>query len=362
MSLDETVGQIGPISVKAMEQAKTRWSHVAKPLGSLGLLEEAVIKVAGIQGKEEIKIDKKALVIMCADNGVVEEQVTQTGQEVTQIVTENFTKGRACVCMMAERAGVQVFPVDIGVAKELTDCGHKYPLLRRKVAYGTRNLHKEQAMSRAETEKAIGVGIQLAGELKAQGYQLLAVGEMGIGNTTTSSAVSSVLLGVEPCVLTGRGAGLSDEGLKQKIRIIEEAIALHRPDPEDAVDVLSKVGGLDLAGLAGVFLGGAIYHIPVVLDGVITASAALAASVLCRNIVSYLLASHVSAEPAGQMILDRLGLSAPIHGRMCLGEGTGAMAYLPMLSMAADIYLHMSTFENIQIEEYQEYPKGSTAQ
>lgn len=355
MRLENELARIIPVSEEAKNQARERWSHVAKPLKSLGLLEEAVINIAGVQRQNQIAIDKKALVVMCADNGVVEEGVTQTGQEVTAIVTENFTKGESCVCMMAEQAGVRVIPVDIGVASDLTGCGSKYPLVRRKISYGTRNLSKETAMTRQETIKAIETGICLVKELKEQGYELLAVGEMGIGNTTTSSAVASVLLGVESQGLTGRGAGLSREGLEKKKKVIEDAIAFHQPDRGDAVDVLSKVGGLDLAGLTGVCLGGAICHIPVVLDGVITAAAALAACSMCKDTAGYLMASHVSAEPAGQMILDKLGLKAPIHGGMCLGEGTGAMAFIPMLSMAAHIYLHMSTFDEIHVEEYKAF-------
>lgn len=352
MKPEDIKKQIQPASEEAKKRAKERWSHVAKPLGSLGLLEDAVVRIAGIQGQEKICIEKKALVIMCADNGVVEEQVTQTGQEVTAVVTENFTKGDSCACIMAERAGVDVFPVDIGVAGSLDGCGGRYPLVRRRVARGTRNFRREPAMTRQEAEKAIEEGICLAEELKNQGYHLLAVGEMGIGNTTTTSAAASVLLGLDPEVLTGRGAGLSDEGLERKLRVIREGIALHRPDPSDAVDVLSKVGGLDLAGLAGVFLGGAACRLPVVLDGVITAAAALAACSLCGHVSDYIIPSHVSAEPAGRLILEKLGLKAVIDGGMCLGEGTGAMAFVPMLSMAADIYLHMSTFEDIHIKEY----------
>lgn len=355
MRLEERLEQIRPVSSEAMEQARRRWSHVAKPLGSLGLLEDAVVKIAGIQGQERICTDGKALVIMCADNGVVAEGVTQTGQEVTAVVTENFTRGTSCVCMMAERAGVRVFPVDIGVAGELYGCGSVYPLLRRKVAYGTKNLCREPAMTREETLQAIETGILLVGQLKSQGYRIVAAGEMGIGNTTTAAALSSVLLGADPDLLTGRGAGLSDQGLERKRLVIRQAISLHRPDPRDAVDTLSKVGGLDLAGIAGVCLGGAVYQMPVILDGVITAAAALAACTLCGHVKDYLIPSHVSAEPAGRLILEKLGLAAPIDGGLCLGEGTGAMAYVPMLSMAADIYLHMSTFEEIQIEEYRPF-------
>ncbi|MCI8886519.1 MAG: nicotinate-nucleotide--dimethylbenzimidazole phosphoribosyltransferase [Hungatella sp.] len=355
MKLEEEISRIRPISQEARGRARQRWSHVAKPLNSLGVLEEDVVKIAGIQRQERVCIHKKALVIMCADNGVVAEGVTQTGQEVTAVVTKNFTRGQSCVCIMARQAGVQVIPVDIGVASDLEDCGSIYPLVQRKIAYGTRNFLREQAMTRQETIKALETGISIVKELKEKGCHLLAVGEMGIGNTTTSAAVASVLLEAEPSLMTGRGAGLSDEGLARKRKVIEEAVSFHRPDKEDAIDVLSKVGGFDLAGLAGVCLGGAIYRIPVILDGVITAAAALAAWKLCPDITGYLLASHVSAEPAGSLILEKLGLKAPIQGGLCLGEGTGAMAFVPMLSMAADIYLHMSTFQDMDIQEYEEF-------
>ncbi len=352
MKLENRIEQIHPISEEAMERARERWSHVAKPLGSLGLLEDAVVKIAGIQGQEKIRISKKALVIMCADNGIVEEGVTQTGQEVTGVVTENFTKGRSCVCIMARQAGVQVVPVDIGVAGELKNRGSLYPLVERKIAWGTKNFMREPAMTREETLKAIETGIQIAEDLKRQGYDMLAVGEMGIGNTTTSAATASVLLGEDPKLMTGRGAGLSDEGLERKKKVIRQALAFHRPDPHDPVDVLSKVGGLDLAGLAGICLGGAIFHMPVVLDGFITSVAALAACGLHRGVSGCLLASHVSAEPAGRLVLEMLGLKAPIDGGLCLGEGTGAMAFMPMISMAADIYQNMGTFQDIDIKEY----------
>ena len=255
---------------------------------------------------------------------------------------------------MADRANVDVFTEDIGVADPLEHCHEIHPLIRRKVRFGTRNFAKEPAMAREEVQQALQVGMDLVKELKEQDYHLIALGEMGIGNTSTSSAVACAILGVEPERMTGRGAGLSDEGLKKKQRVIREALDRYAPDPTDGIGVLSAVGGLDLAGLAGVCIGGAMYHIPVVLDGVITEAAALAAQAICPAVSDYLLASHVSAEPAGKMILEKLGLTAVIDGHLCLGEGTGAMAFLPLLDMALEIYEKMSTFEDIHIEEYKE--------
>ncbi len=214
---------------------------------------------------------------------------------------------------------------------------------------------KKVTMTREEAEKAILVGIQMVQDLKEQGYGILATGEMGIGNTTTSSAVVSVLLGKPVEEMTGRGAGLNREGFNKKILTIKNAIQLHNPDSEDAIDVLSKVGGLDLAGIAGVFLGGAIYRVPILIDGFISAAGALCAARICPKTKDFMLATHVSKEPAAVMILKELGLEAPLHCDMCLGEGTGAVAFYPILDLANEVYTKMSTFEDIKVEQYEEY-------
>ena len=192
----------------------------------------------------------------------------------------------------------------------------------------------------------------MAGELKEKGYRLIATGEMGIGNTTTSSAVAAMLLDRDPAEMTGRGAGLSDEGLMKKISVIREAVKRYGPECSDAIDVIAQVGGLDLAGLTGVFLGGAVYRIPVLIDGFISGTAALAAAKLAPPARDYMLATHVSAEPAGRLLLDELGLKPFVAAGMCLGEGTGAVASIPLLDMALEVYTKMSTFQDIQIEEY----------
>ena len=251
MTLDQVIAGITPADTAAMERAKARWDSIAKPLGSLGALEEAVIRIAGMTGSAEVDISKRAVVVMCADNGVVAQGVTQTGQEVTAIVAENMSTGDTSVCAMARSAGAEVVPVDIGTAVPLTGAR----IVQRCVRRGP-------AMSREEAVQAVLTGVETARELCAGGVRLLATGEMGIGNTTTSSAVAAVLLGQEPVVMTGRGAGLSDAGLQKKIHAIETAVAVNRPDPADVLDVLHKVGGLDIAGLAGVFLGGALGSSP----------------------------------------------------------------------------------------------------
>lgn len=348
MKLEETLNKISPLDEKAMQIAGKRWDSIAKPLHSLGKLEEYIIRIAGITGNADVDIKKKALVAMCADNGVVDEGVTQSGQEVTALVANNFLDGNTSVCVMCRYAGADVYPVDVGM---VTDTRVRTDL---KIMYGTKNMAKEPAMSYEEAVRAIESGIAMAEELKKKGYHILATGEMGIGNTTTSSAAAAVLLNQPVEEMTGRGAGLSSDGLKRKIHVIEQAIKMHRPDPSDPIDVLAKVGGLDIAGMTGVFLGGAALHMPVVIDGFISCVAALIAKEICPAAGDYMLASHVSKEPAAHLILEHMGLEPIIYGDMCLGEGTGAVALFPLLEMGAHVYSTMSTFDDIRLEQYEE--------
>ena len=348
-SLARVADQVGPLDEKAMAEAQRRWDAIAKPLGSLGMLETDIIRIAGITGDPNVDLFKKAVVAMCADNGVVAEGVTQTGQEVTAIVTENMGRGDSSVCRMAQVAGAEVIPVDIGVARPVNGEKIRQSCVRR----GTANMTQGPAMTREEAAKAVLTGIRLVEELKAGGCRLLATGEMGIGNTTTSSAIVSVLLNRDPAEVTGRGAGLSSEGLDRKVKAIRTAIAANQPDPSDPLDVHHKVGGLDIAGLAGVFLGGAIHRIPVLVDGFISSAAALVAQAFCPGAADYMLASHASNEPAGQMVLQALGLRPFLYAGMCLGEGTGAVAVMPLLDMALAVYREMVAFEETEIEAYQ---------
>lgn len=347
MTLEEALKKIHPIDDHAGEMAGSRWNAIAHPLHSLGRLEEIVIQIAAITGNPDVHTPKKALITMCADNGVVAEGVTQTGQEVTAIVAENFLSTKATASILCKNTGADIFPIDIGIARDTK-------IIQRKIAYGTKNMAKEPAMTREETIKAIEVGIDFVGELKEKGYGLIATGEMGIGNTTTSSAVASVLLEKPAEEVTGKGAGLTSDGLQRKIQVIKDAVALHHPIKTDAIDVLSKVGGLDLAGLSGVFLGGAVYGIPIVIDGFISAVAALSASVIQPLAKEYMIASHVSREPAAKMILEVLGKKAALCCDMCLGEGTGAVAFFPLVDLGIAVYQGMSTFDENAIEQYEE--------
>ena len=345
--LEQVIRQIRPLDEHDMEQAKKQWNSLAKPLHSLGKLEEHIIRIAGITGNPDVKIEEKALIVMCADNGVVEEGVTQTGQEVTAIVAENFLSGETSAAIMCKKAGARILPIDIGMAGKTKVPDHK-------VACGTRNFAKEPAMTREQALQSILTGVRIVEEQKKAGVELLATGEMGIGNTTTSSAVLAALLQIDPEKVTGRGAGLTSAGLSRKIQVIRQALALHKPDANDPVDVLAKVGGFDIGGLAGVYLGAAKMRLPVLIDGFISGTAALLACRLCPEAKEYMIASHKSKEPGMQILLEALGLSASLDCDMCLGEGTGAVAFFPVLDMAAAVYRQMSTFADIQVEEYQE--------
>lgn len=346
MNLQETIQKITELDREAMERAQKRWNGIAHPLHSLGKLEDALVQIAGITGSDHIDLKKRALVVLCADNGVVEEGVTQTGQEITLLVAENLVSGQAASSIMSQVAKADLVAVDVGINNNCS-------LPDQKIAWGTKNLAKEPAMTREQAVAAIEVGIRTAEDLKEKGYQILATGEMGIGNTTTSSAVASVLLSVAPEQVTGRGAGLSSAGLEKKISVIKDAIANYQPDKEDPVDVLSKVGGLDIAGLTGVFLGGALYRVPVVIDGFISSVAALCAARMVPVSKSYFLPSHVSKEPAGVMLLEALELSPLLTCNMSLGEGTGAVAVIPVLEMGLSVYREMTTFEKAKIEQYE---------
>lgn len=346
-------------SFQAGRQAKAHWDSIAKPIDSLGMLEDYVVKICKIAGSAApCDISKRALIALCADHGVVAEGVTQTGQEVTRIVSENFARGCSTVNIMAGVAGVDVYTVDVGMntshypEKELKmgaviDC---------KVAKGSNNLAVEPAMSLEQCRQAIDTGKRLVKELKDRGYRIIATGEMGIGNTTPTSALAAVFLNRSTEDVTGRGAGLSEEGMNKKCRVVMQAVnRVREKGLTDAVEILAEAGGYEIAAMTGVFLGGMEYHIPVVIDGAISAVAALTAVKIDSRVKDYLLASHVSEEPVGRLALDAMGLEAILHGRMCLGEGTGAMALFPVLDMAMEVYKRMGSFTDYAIDPYERF-------
>ncbi len=334
----------------AMEKACQRWNGIGKPLHSLGLLEESVIKIAGIKGMADIHLDKRRAVVFCADNGVVSEGVTQTDSSVTAVVADAIANGTSSINRMAKTFNADVVTVDIGIDHEISN----KKILSRKISFGTGNIASGAAMSYEQAIKGISVGINIAKECAESGYDILVTGEMGIGNTTTSSAIAAVLLDASPCEVTGRGAGLDNAGLKRKINAVENAIKINCPDKNNALDVLSKLGGYDIAGMTGLFLGGAIYRIPVVIDGFISAVSAALAIKINALAKEYMLCSHVSREPAGKKILNLIGLKPLITAELALGEGTGGILLLPLLDGALSVYNSAHSFDDLQIERYVE--------
>ena len=330
-------------NLQAVNQARTRWDDIAKPVGSLGELEKLLTSIAGITGDAEIPLNKRAVLVFCADNGVLKQGVAQTPPEITGVMAGFIAQKRSSVCIMADYARADVIPVDMGMFSQVD----VPDLLNRRIGDGTADMTAGPAMTRAQGERAIQTGMDLVRDCAEKGYHILATGEMGIGNTTTSSAMAAVLLNQPVEAVTGRGAGLSDEGLIRKQAAIHKAIERNRPDQADPLDVLCKVGGFDIAAMCGVFLGGALYRVPVIVDGFISMVAALCAGRLCPKSRMCMLPSHLSAEPAAKLIAGELAFSPVLHAGMRLGEGTGAVALLPLLDMAAAVYHRLMTYEEI---------------
>lgn len=343
--LQAAIAAVRPGDGAEIAKAKAHWDAVAKPLHGLGQLEDTLARMAGVAPLR--RENKKCVASFCADNGVVAQGVTQTGSEVTAIVAGNMLTGKASVCCMGRVTGADVVPVDAGMLTEV-------PGLRSiKVARGTEDLSQVPAMTRQQCLTVLLAGMDLAGELAGEGYTLLAAGEMGIGNTTTTSAVAAALLGRPAAEMTGRGAGLSDKGLEKKVSVIDGAIALHRPDPNDPVDVIAKVGGYDIAAMTGFYLGCALNRTPAIMDGFISTVAALAAVRLCPAVRDALTASHLSAEPGAGYVMEALGLTPLLKLGMALGEGTGAVSAMPLIDMALRVYFDMPSFDGIGIDAYQ---------
>ncbi len=342
---------VKPLYETEQQKTRTRLDAIAKPLDGLGQFEKLLVQIAGITGTDEIRIDKRAILAMCADNGIVAEGVTQTSGDVTAIVAVNMATGRSSVNRMAAVGGTEVFATDVGIATEV-NCNN---LRNRKVRKGTADFLKEPAMREAEALQAIEEGILWVRECKEQGYQILGTGEMGIGNTTTSTAVGCALLGLTPEEVTGRGAGLDDAGLARKKTVIARAIKKYDLYGKDALTVLRTVGGLDIAGIAGIFIGGALYRVPIVLDGMITAVAALVADRLVPGTRAFMLASHLSKEPITRRIMEELDLHPVIQADLALGEGTGAAMLFPLLDMALTVYRENDSFDEMQIDAYERF-------
>ncbi len=327
---------------------KSKWDAVAKPIDSLGIFEEVLSKMGAVLEDENIDISKKAVIVMCADNGVVKEGISQSGQEVTLAVAKAMAKKTSSVCKMAKMSGIQVFPVDIGINTDEKFNG----LTDKKIAKGTKNFVEEPAMSKEELLAAIEAGIEMAGYARKNGYKVLCTGEMGIGNTTTSAAVAASLLKVPAAITAGKGSGLSRSGLMKKEKVIDEAIKKYDLYNKNVLDVMACVGGFDIAGMAGVMIGGAYYRMPVVIDGVISSVAALCAVKMFKEVKSYIFGSHISKEPAAALVLNELGIKPVIDAQMALGEGTGAVMFCQLCDTALSIFKEQLSFDDLAIEQY----------
>lgn len=341
---------VNGLNTAAMAEAEARWDSVAKPLKSLGVLEELITRIAGIQETADVSIRPRCGLIFCADHGVTAQGVSQTDQKVTALVADAIGSGTSNVSLMAAVSGTPVYAVDVGMA-----CETKSPnIIRRKTLSGTADMSLGPAMPREDALRAIQTGIDIVGEMKAGGCRIIALGEMGIGNTTATAALSCVLLGMSIDEAVDRGAGLSDEGLVKKRNAVRRALEINAPDPNDITGALSKVGGLEICALTGAFLGGMTHKVPMIIDGVITEIAALAASRICPECAGFMLASHMGHELPAIRILDELRLKAVIHADLALGEGTGAVALLPLLDMAYGVYSGVHTFEGLGMDAYKE--------
>ncbi|MFE0560250.1 nicotinate-nucleotide--dimethylbenzimidazole phosphoribosyltransferase [Paenibacillus sp. NPDC058910] len=343
--LNHIIANIKPLNVEVQNETAAYLDTLTKPPGSLGKLEALAIQLAGITGNVKPSFTKKSVVVMAGDHGVCEEGVSAFPAEVTPQMVMNFLNGGAAVNVLARQAGADVHCVDIGVAIELKD----EKLKSRNVGRGTANMAQGPAMTKTAALQSIVTGAEVAAELVSQGTQMFVTGEMGIGNTTPSAAIFSVLSGNQPSEVVGRGTGVTDERLLHKIRVVEQAIQVNRPHADDPIDVLAKVGGYEIGGLAGLILGAAAHGCPVIIDGFISSAAALVAKCICPDALSYMIASHVSHEQAHVLLLKELGLHPMLQMDMRLGEGTGGVLCLHLVEAACRIMHEMATFESAGI-------------
>ena len=340
-SLSQILREIKPLDEKVMKQARARQDELTKPRGSLGQLENLSIKIAGIKGEITSGFEHKAIIVMAADHGVVSEGVSLYPQEVTRQMVFNFLNGGAGINVLARFVGARVVIVDMGVVGGF----EPHPnLICKMIDFGTRDMAKGPAMTREQALDAIQAGIDVVEGEIARGLDIVGTGDMGIGNTTASSAICAVITGESVEKVTGRGTGLAGEQLIHKVEVIQKALELNRPNPKDPADVLAKVGGFEIGGLAGVMLGAAAHHIPVVIDGFISGAAALIAAGLAPGLRDYLIASHMSAESGHKILLEHLGLSPLLDLGMRLGEGTGAALGMVIVEAAVKTLAEMATF------------------
>jgi len=346
--ITETIKNITPLDYKLMEKTQARLDNLTKPLGSLGRLEELAKQICGITGKAEPLLKNKVIFTLAGDHGVTDEEVRAYPKEVTSQMVYNFIRGGAGINVLARHIGARVVVVDMGVACDL----EPHPdLVIKKINYGTKNMARGPAMSREEAIKSIESGIEVFEKEFARGIDMAGTGDMGIGNTTASSAVTSVITRESVRNVTGRGTGIDDETLANKVVVIERAIKVNKPDANDAIDVLSKVGGFEIGGLAGIILASARNRIPVLIDGFISGAAALIAYKLEPKVKDYMIASHCSVEIGHRVILDYIGLTPILDLDLRLGEGTGAALGMNIIEASIKILTQMSTFQDAGVSE-----------
>jgi nicotinate-nucleotide--dimethylbenzimidazole phosphoribosyltransferase len=346
--LKNTAMAIKPVSEDWYAAAQKHLDNLTKPPGSLGRLEEFARRLVAITENRKPSLDKKVIFTLAGDHGVVAEGVSAYPKEVTPQMVFNFLRGGAGINVLARHAGSEIVVVDIGVDH---DFGEVEGLLNMKVMKGTRNFAKGPAMTRDEAVKCVESGIELANGYSKKGYKIIGTGDMGIGNTTPSSAIASVLTGTPVSEVTGKGTGISDEALLRKIKVIEDAIRLNKPDPKDAIDVLSKVGGTEIGGIAGVILGAASNRIPVIIDGFISTAGALVAYTIEPAVRDYMFAAHNSVERGHRVMLERMGLAPIVDLGLRLGEGTGAALAMLMIEAGLKIYKEMATFQEAGVSD-----------
>ncbi len=337
----ELAGEVRPLDEAAIERARERHLSLTKPPGSLGVLEELGVRLSGMAGEVPPPVPESPAVVICAgDHGVLDRGVSSWPREVTAAMVENFCAGGGAANVLARTVGARVSVLDVGVAKELD----RHPLLRTaKRRAGTDDLSRGPAMEREDAARALMSGAGIAEELGESGVDLIITGDMGIANTTSAAALISAFTGWPPEEVTGRGTGIDDETLKLKIRVVEEALKLHEPDPDDPLVILAALGGLEHAAIVGLILMGAVYGVPVILDGVVSNSAALVAHALAPACAGYLVAGHLSVEPGAGVALEHLGLEPILDLRMRLGEGTGGLLAVPIVQAAARVLGEMAT-------------------
>lgn len=339
--IGETISSIKPVNQVFYEQAQKRLDNLTKPQGSLGRLEEFAARIVAISENTRPALNKKAIFTFAGDHGVAEEGVSAFPKEVTPQMVLNFLQGGAGINVLARHAGADVVVIDIGVDY---DFGNIYGLTHKKIIRGTRNIRKGPAMTREDAIKCIEVGIELSGEYAKNGYNIFGTGEMGIANTTPSSAIAALFSKRPVADVTGKGTGISESAFHNKVRVIEDAIRINKPNPKDPVDVLAKLGGAEIAGIAGLVLGAAANRIPVVIDGFISTAGALIAYELEPKVKEYMFAAHTSVERGHWIMLDRMDLRPILNLNMRLGEGTGAALGISLIEAGIKIYNEMATF------------------